>query len=204
MVAIADYPSFVVAVVVFLMIPGPGNLALVTSTGKGGTHGGLAATLGVIVGDQVLMWLAVAGVAALLATRPTAFHAVQWAGAGYLAWLGVRMLLARPGDRPVLTIRAGRYFRQAFAITLLNPKAIVFYMAFFPLFVDASRPAGIATFATMAATIAVLTFAYGAIVTVLTHRLASRLRADPRIGRVFGRAAGVFMIGFGIKLALSR
>jgi len=204
MVAIADYPSFVIAVIVFLLIPGPGNLALVTSTGKGGLRGGLAATLGVIVGDQVLMWLAVAGVAALLATRPTAFHAVQWAGAGYLAWLGLRMLLAKPGDRPVLTIRAGRYFRQAFAITLLNPKAIVFYMAFFPLFVDPSRPAGIATFTAMAATIAVLTFAYGAIVTVLTHRLASRLRADPRIGRVFGRAAGVFMIGFGIKLALSR
>ena len=203
MVAIADYPSFVVAVVVFLMIPGPGNLALATSTGKGGTHGGLAATLGVIVGDQVLMWLAVAGVAALLATRPTAFHAVQWAGAGYLAWLGLRMLLAKPGG-PVLTIRAGHYFRQAFAITLLNPKAIVFYMAFFPLFVDPSRPAGMSTFAAMAATIAALTFAYGAIVTVLTHRLASRLRADPRIGRVFGRAAGVFMIGFGIKLALSR
>jgi len=204
MVAIADYPSFVIAVIVFLMIPGPGNLALVTSTGKGGLRGGLAATLGVIVGDQVLMWLAVAGVAALLAARPAAFHAVQWLGAGYLAWLGLRMLVAKPGDRPVLTIRAGQYFRQAFAITLLNPKAIVFYMAFFPLFVDPARPAGIATFAAMAATIAVLTFAYGAIVTVLTHRLASRLRADPRIGRAFGRAAGVFMIGFGIKLALSR
>ena len=204
MVAIADYPSFVIAVIVFLMIPGPGNLALVTSTGKGGLSGGLAATLGVIVGDQVLMWLAVAGVAALLAARPAAFHAVQWLGAGYLAWLGLRMLVARPGDRPVLTIRAGQYFRQAFAITLLNPKAIVFYMAFFPLFVDPARPAGIATFAAMAATIAALTFAYGAIVTVLTHRLASRLRADPRIGRAFGRAAGVFMIGFGIKLALSR
>jgi threonine/homoserine/homoserine lactone efflux protein len=204
MVAIADYPSFVIAVIVFLMIPGPGNLALVTSTGKGGLSGGLAATLGVIVGDQVLMWLAVAGVAALLAARPAAFHAVQWLGAGYLAWLGLRMLVAKPGDRPVLTIRAGQYFRQAFAITLLNPKAIVFYMAFFPLFVDPARPAGIATFAAMAATIAVLTLAYGAIVTVLTHRLASRLHADPRIGRAFGRAAGVFMIGFGIKLALSR
>ena len=201
---ISDYASFVVAVIVFLMIPGPGNLALVTSTGKGGLSGGLAATLGVIVGDQVLMWLAVAGVAALLAARPAAFHAVQWLGAGYLAWLGLRMLVAKPGDRPVLTIRAGQYFRQAFAITLLNPKAIVFYMAFFPLFVDPARPAGIATFAAMAATIAVLTLAYGAIVTVLTHRLASRLHADPRIGRAFGRAAGVFMIGFGIKLALSR
>jgi len=204
MVAIADYPSFVIAVIVFLMIPGPGNLALVTSTGKGGVRGGVAATFGVIVGDQVLMWLAVAGVAALLTARPAAFHSVQWLGAGYLAWLGLRMLFAKPGGRPVLTIHAGHYFRQAFAITLLNPKAIVFYMAFFPLFVDPARPAGIATFAAMAATIATLTFAYGAIVTVLTHRLASRLRADPRIGRAFGRFAGVFMIGFGIKLALSR
>jgi len=204
MFAIADYPSFVVAVIVFLLIPGPGNLALVTSTGKGGLRGGLAATLGVIAGDQVLMWLAVAGVAALLAAYPPAFRGVQWLGAGYLAWLGLRMLLAKPGAAPVLKIRTGHYFRQALAITLLNPKAIVFYMAFFPLFVDPARPAGIATFAAMAATIAVLTLAYGAIVTVLTHRLASRLHADPRIGRAFGRAAGVFMIGFGIKLALSR
>ena len=72
---ISDYASFVVAVIVFLMIPGPGNLALITSTGKGGIRGGLAATLGVIVGDQVLMWLAVAGVATLLAAYPPAFRA---------------------------------------------------------------------------------------------------------------------------------
>ena len=137
---ISDYASFVVAVIVFLMIPGPGNLALITSTGKGGIRGGLAATLGVIVGDQVLMWLAVAGVATLLAAYPPAFRAVQWLGAGYLAWLGLRMILAKPGDKPVLHIRAGQYFRQAFAITLLNPKAIVFYMAFFPLFVDPAQP----------------------------------------------------------------
>jgi threonine/homoserine/homoserine lactone efflux protein len=204
MFAIADYPSFVVAVIVFLMIPGPGNLALVTSTGKGGLRGGLAATLGVIAGDQVLMWLAVAGVAALLAAYPPAFRGVQWLGAGYLAWLGARMLLAKPGDAPVLKIRTGQYFRQALAITLLNPKAIVFYMAFFPLFVDPARPAGIATFAAMAATIAVLTFVYGVVVSALTHRLAERLRAEPRIGRFMARAAGVFMIAFGVKLALSR
>ena len=96
------------------------------------------------------------------------------------------MLLAKPGDAPVLKIRAGQYFRQALAITLLNPKAIVFYMAFFPLFVDPARPAGIATFAVMAATIAALTFVYGVVVTVLTHRLAERLRAEPRIGRLHG------------------
>jgi leucine efflux protein len=204
MFGIADYPSFVVAVIVFLMIPGPGNLALITSTGKGGPAGGLAATLGVIAGDQVLMWLAVAGVAALLAAYPPAFRAVQWLGAAYLAWLGLRMLLAKPGAAPVLNIRAGQYFRQAFAITLLNPKAIVFYMAFFPLFVDPERPAGIGTFAVMAATIAALTFLYGLAVTVLTHTLAEQIRANPKVSRFLGKAAGLFMIGFGLKLALSR
>ena len=70
MFGISDYGAFVAAIVVFLAIPGPGNLALITSTSKGGVVGGLMATLGVIAGDQVLMWLAVAGVAAVLTTYP--------------------------------------------------------------------------------------------------------------------------------------
>ena len=204
MFGIADYPSFVVAIIVFLMIPGPGNLALITSTSKGGVRGGLAATVGVIAGDQVLMWLAVAGVAALLSAYPPAFRAVQWLGAGYLAWLGLRMLRAQPGDAPVLEIKPHHYFHQALLITLLNPKAIVFYMAFFPLFVDPARHRGLVTFEVMAATIAALTFLYGLVVVILTHRLAERLRASPKMSNRLQKLAGVFLIGFGIKLALSR
>ncbi len=204
MFGIADYGAFVVAIIIFLAIPGPGNLALITSTGKGGIRGGLAATMGVIAGDQVLMWLAVAGVAALLAATPAAFSAVQWVGAAYLAWLGWKMLTAQPGDAPVLNIRPRQYFQQAAAITLLNPKAIVFYMAFFPLFVDPSRHQGLATFAAMALTIAALTFLYGLVVVLLTHHLAERLRANPRITRTLEKLAGVFLIGFGVKLALSK
>jgi leucine efflux protein len=204
MFGIADYGAFVAAIVVFLLIPGPGNLALVTSTGKGGIPGGLAATLGVIAGDQVLMWLAVAGVAALLTAYPAAFSAVQWLGAAYLAWLGFKMLIAKPGDAPILNIRPRQYFQQAMVITLLNPKAIVFYMAFFPLFVDPARHQGLVTFGAMAATIAVLTFAYGLVVTLLTHFLAERMRANPVIGRVLEKVAGIFLIGFGIKLAISK
>jgi len=78
MFGIADYPAFVLAVIVFLAIPGPGNLALLTSTAKGGLRGGLAATMGVIAGDQVLMWAAVAGVAAVLATQPDLFLVLQF------------------------------------------------------------------------------------------------------------------------------
>ncbi len=204
MLGILDYGTFVVSVIVFLLIPGPGNLALVTSTSKGRILGGLAATMGVILGDQVLMWSAVAGVAALLATYPDAFHVVQWIGALYLGWLGVKMLLAKPGAAPVLNIRAGHYLWQAFMITLLNPKAILFYMAFFPLFVDPVRQQGLITYAFMAATIAVLTFLYGLAATLLTHFLAERMRANPLIGRVLEKVAGLFLVGFGIKLAISR
>ena len=204
MFGIADYGAFVAAIIVFLLIPGPGNLALITSTGKGGVRGGLAATFGVIVGDQVLMWLAVAGVAALLAAYPAAFSAVQWLGAAYLAWLGWKMLTAKPGSAPVLNIRPRQYFQQAAVITLLNPKAIVFYMAFFPLFVDPARHQGLASFAAMAATIAALTFLYGLVVTLLTHFLAERMRANPAIGRALEKVAGLFLIGFGIKLAISK
>src|SRR3954468_15147450 len=113
MFGIADYPSFVIAVIVFLMIPGPGNLALITSTSKGGIAGGLGATLGVIAGDQVLLWAAVAGVSAIMAAYPTAFHIVQWAGAIYLAFLGIKMLMAKPGDAPLLNIKPRHYFQQA-------------------------------------------------------------------------------------------
>jgi leucine efflux protein len=114
------------------------------------------------------------------------------------------MLLAKPGDAPVLNIQPRHYFKQAGLITLLNPKAIVFYMAFFPLFVDPARHRGMVTFGAMAATIAALTFGYGLIVVLLTHFLAERLKANPLIGRVLEKVAGVFLIGFGVKLAVSR
>lgn len=204
MLGVTDYGTFVVTILVFLLIPGPGNLALITSTSKGGIRGGLAATLGVIAGDQVLMWSAVAGVAALLAAYPDAFHLVQWAGAIYLAWLGAKMLLAQPGAAPVLDIKAGHYFRQAMAITLLNPKAILFYMAFFPLFVDPAQQQGLLTYGFMAATIAALTFLYGLCSVLLTHFLAERIRANPVVSRVLEKIAGLFLVGFGIRLAISR
>lgn len=204
MFGVADYGAFVAAILVFLAIPGPGNLALITSTSKGGIRAGLAATFGIIAGDQVLMWAAVAGVATLLAAYPAAFHAVQWMGAAYLAWLGIKMLLAKPGDAPVLHIEPRRYFRQASFITLLNPKAIVFYMAFFPLFIDPAHHQGMLTFGVMAATVAFLTFCYGLGAVLLTHFLAERMRANPLIGRVLEKIAGTFLIGFGVKLAITK
>ena len=204
MFGIADYGAFVVAIIVFLAIPGPGNLALLTATAKGGVRAGMAATFGVIAGDQTLLWLAVAGVATLLITYPAAFALVQWLGAAYLAWLGFKLVTAKPGDAPVLELIPHHYLRQAFVITVFNPKAIVFYMAFFPLFVDPAVHQGLVTFAFMAITIAMLTFCYGLVVVLLAHFLAERIRASDRATSALNKTAGVLLIGFGLKLALSK
>ncbi|WP_182344311.1 MULTISPECIES: LysE family translocator [Comamonas] len=204
MFGISDYGAFVFAVLLFLMIPGPGNLALITSTGKGGIQAGLAVCAGCMAADQLLMWLAVAGVAAVMSAYPAAFQAVQWLGAAYLAWIGYKLITARPGDQPVIKIAPRHYFRQGFLITMMNPKAIVFYMAFFPLFVDPATHRGLPTFAVMAATVAVISLAYCTVVVLLTRMLAERLRANPALVKWLEKTAGVFLIGFGLKLALTK
>jgi len=149
------------------------------------------------------MWLAVAGVAAVLTANPALFGFVQYAGAIYLAWLGIRMIFAKPGDRPVLNMQPRHFFRQAMLITLLNPKAIVFYMAFFPLFVDPAKHQGLVTFGVMAATIALLTFLYCVVVISITHFAADRMRASPRVAVWLNRIAGTMLVGFGVKLSVS-
>jgi leucine efflux protein len=202
MFGIADYGAFVVAIIVFLAIPGPGNLALLTATGKGGVRSGLAATLGVIAGDQVLLWMAVAGLSAVLINYPSLYSSVKWAGAAYLLGLGYSLFNAKPGDAPVLDMKPDHYFRQGLFITVLNPKAIVFYMAFFPLFVDPKIHEGLITFAVMAITIAVLTFAYGLVVVLLAHHMAERVRANPLMRVMLNKAAGTLLMAFGLKLVL--
>ncbi len=202
MFGIADYGAFVVAIIVFLAIPGPGNLALLTATGQGGVRSGMAATCGVIAGDQVLLWLAVAGLSAVLINYPGLYSSVKWAGAAYLLGLGYSLFNSKPGDGPVLNMKPDHYFRQGLFITVLNPKAIVCYMAFFPLFVDPRIHQGVLTFGFMAFTIAVLTFLYGLVVVLLAHHLAARVRANPLAGVILNKLAGVLLIGFGLKLAL--
>jgi leucine efflux protein len=200
MLGIADYPAFCAAILLFLALPGPGTFALLTSTGKGGLRAGAAATLGVIAGDQVLLWLAVAGVAALLAANPLLFKAVQYAGAAYLAWIGLKLIFAQPGSAAPISIQPRQYARQAFLITLLNPKAIVFYMAFFPLFIDPIQHRGAVTFGAMAATIAVITLAYGLLLCAFANAVGAQVRAHRRLARALEKLAGVFLVGFGIRL----
>lgn len=201
MFGISDYGAYCAAILVFLALPGPGTFALLTSTAKGGLRAGAAATAGIIVGDQVLLWLAVAGVATLLAANPGVFQAVQWAGAAYLSWIGLKLLFAKPGQAAPIRIEPRQYARQAFLITLLNPKAIVFYMAFFPLFIDPATHQGLPTFAAMAATIALISAAYCLALVWLADAVSAQVRAHRRLAAALQRLAGVALVAFGLKLA---
>ncbi len=200
MLGIADYGAFCAAILVFLALPGPGTFALLASTGYGGMRAGAAATAGLIMGDQVLLWLAVAGVAALLAAHPMLFQGVQWLGAVYLCWIGLRLIFAPTGQASPLRIEPRHYMRQAFLITLLNPKAIVFYMAFFPLFVAPAQHRGWITFAAMAATIATLTAVYCLSLAAFAQAVRAHVQAHRRLARALERLAGVALVAFGIRL----
>ncbi|MEY2803066.1 MAG: Leucine efflux protein [Pseudomonadota bacterium] len=203
MLGVSDYGAFVLAFILLLFLPGPGNLALVTSTSLGGWRGGLWSVWGLLLGDQVLLWLTVAGVAALLQAQSALFAGLQWAGAAYLTWMGWRMMRPGSGAAAPIRVRAGRYFADTLLITVLNPKSAVFYFAFFPQFIDPAQHRGLWTFAFMAVTVWVLGALYCVGVVALTHTMAQRMTARPGLTLWLSRLAGVCLIGFGLRMIWS-
>lgn len=202
MLGITDYWAFALAVLIFLALPGPGTFGLLAATGKGGARAGAAGTLGVIVGDQLLMWMAALGVAAVLQAHPLWFRALQYAGAAYLVYVGVRLLFRRPAHAAAPPpMQSGHYFRQLLLITLLNPKAIVFYMAFFPLFIDPATQRGFVTFGAMALTIAVIALVYCLALVFFAHALRRRVLAHRGVARALECIAGAMLVAFGIRVA---
>ena len=137
---------FVTASVVLLVIPGPTIALVIARSLSRGRRVALPLVLGVGLGDLVAASLSLAGAGALLAASATAFAAVKWAGAAYLIWLGVRLFRAEP-VAPDGSVHAGAVpgadapaaFRDGFLVTLLNPKGILFFVAFVPQFVDPAR-----------------------------------------------------------------
>lgn len=202
MFGIINYASFVVAVLVFLAIPGPGLLGVLAATGKGGLRAGFASTLGVVVGDWVHMLLAGIGVAALLQANPSVFKAIQYAGAAYLIYIGISLVRVKVGaaDAAAPVAAGSRHFRRGFLITLMNPKAIVFYMAFFPLFIDPAQHHGAWTLLAMALTVSTLSILFCFSFVIVVHAISGKLKRIPLISKIAHRCAGIFLIGFGIKL----
>lgn len=200
-IGITDIRQLIAATMVFLMLPGPGTFCVLTCTGRHGLRGGFTAVAGLLLGDAVLMFLAAIGVAALLQANPLLFKGLQYMGAAYLAYLGIRLLFAKSGEGSVaVPFSQAADFRRGFLVTLCNPKAIVFYMAFFPLFIDpATHRVGL-TFIVLGAIIASCTLFYGSLLVLIGNAATRRLARNRRITAFVSRAAGIFLIGFGIKL----
>ncbi|WP_305806397.1 leucine efflux protein LeuE [Stenotrophomonas sp. YIM B06876] len=200
---IHDLGTFVVAVILFLMLPGPGTFTLLSATARGGLRGGYITLAGLMLGDQILIALAALGVAALLQAHPLLFAALRYAGAGYLLWVGLQLLRTPRPDAAIAPQQHGRrWFRQALLVALLNPKAIMFYMAFFPLFIDPATQRGAATFLTMAALIALISIGWCSVLVGGGQLMARRLAHHRRLGGWLRRLVGVCLIAFGIRLGL--
>lgn len=202
MFEIQHYASFIGAILVFQLAPGPGTIAIVDATARNGVEAGFAAVAGTLLGDFIYMLAAVAGLAAVMQASPGLFAALQWLGAAYLCWIGIGLLRARiagddGGNEPAKTPRV--YFRQALAVSLTNPKVILFFVAFFPLFLRAESSA--ATLAAMMIHVSVISFAYQAVLVLAGNAVAHRLRAMPSARRLATRLAGLALLGFGLRLA---
>jgi leucine efflux protein len=201
---IQNYGSFIAAIVVFQLIPGPGTLAILNATARNGVDAGLGAVLGTLAGDFLFMVAAVAGLAAVMNANPAVFQALQWFGAAYLCWMGLQLLRTRITCEAATTEPrkpASVYFRQAFAVSITNPKVVLFFVAFFPLFL---RPdSSSLTLAAMMIHVTVISFLYQAGLVLAGNSIARKLEALPSARRIATRLAGVALIGFGIKLASS-
>lgn len=199
--------AFVLASSVLLVIPGP-TIMLVVSYALGRGRGSAWATVpGVALGDFTAMTVSLAGAGAVLAASATLFTVLKLCGAAYLLWLGIGMWRAAPEKLdPAAAGRAPRelskMFWRSYVVTALNPKSIVFFIAFVPQFVTAGGPLLpqfailIATFVTLAAiNIAVWALAAGTM----------RARFDrPSARRLITRLGGGFLIGAGALTALAR
>ena len=197
--------AFVAASAILLVIPGPTVTLVVGYALAHGRRAAAAVAAGVAMGDLVAMTLSLLGLGALLAASATLFSAVRLAGAAYLIFLGWKLWNApvRSGEvEAQLPRSASRMALHAFTVTALNPKGIVFFVAFVPQFVDRSQPYGpqvailVATFVTMA-TANVL--GYAALAS--TARVALK---RPGVRRAVNRTGGGVLMTAGVAAAVSR
>jgi leucine efflux protein len=214
---ITDIWTYLLGTVAIVLLPGPNSLFVLSTAARTGVRAGYRAAAGVFLGDAVLMLLSAAGVASLLQAYPPVFTLIKYAGAAYLGYLGVTMLRGAwrrwrtraetPGPAGAGLpggaghAAAGQPFRRALVVSLLNPKAILFFVSFFIQFVDPTyrHPAlsflilGLIAQATSALYLTLLIF--GGTFLAAQFRRRRRLAAGATTG------VGALFLGFGLKLA---
>ena len=199
---IASLIAFTFAAALLSVTPGADTLLVVRYAAGRGRSAGVAAAAGILLG--VLVWGAIVavGVAALIVASPTLFRTLQWAGAAYLIWLGVQLLLPRANRDPSTPgAKSGNPFLSGLLTNLLNPKVGVFYLAFLPPFIPPGVAHGPFIFL-LAAIHAFLGLLWFLLLIGSVGRAASRFSGS-RLSVLFAKLTGVLFVGFGARLLVS-
>lgn len=201
---IQNYGSFIMAIVLFQLMPGPGTVTILNATARNGIGSGMKSVFGTLTGDFIYMLAAVLGLAAILGAYPGILASAQWIGVAYLCWMGLKFLRTskmKNADDTTLALGGWACYRQALAVSLTNPKVIMFFMAFFPLFLNTgSKPV---TLFILMVHVTLISFLYQTGL-VLVGSAAAQFLTQWKYARwVATRLAGIALIGFGIKLALN-
>ncbi|RJF88505.1 LysE family translocator [Oleomonas cavernae] len=205
------FKLYLVAATVLILIPGPDFLLVLGRSLFEGRQAGWTAIGGITVGNTIHSTLAAAGISALVAASPTLFQVLKLLGAGYLAWLGARALVAayhhwRTGAAPAAPVtgngRTRQIFLQALGTNMLNAKVILFYLAFVPQFVSpALGSVALQTFI-LGLTLAVGGGIYLGVVAAFAARAANRIAANRWFRTAIEASSGVIFIGFALRLVL--
>ncbi|MEU6809193.1 leucine efflux protein LeuE [Streptomyces sp. NPDC046831] len=217
MFGVIDLPTYLAGLVLIVLLPGPNSLYVLSVAARRGVRAGYTAAAGVWCGDTVLMTLSAAGVASLLQANALLFAVVKYAGAGYLTWLAVGMLRAArdmwrtrreqaADEGPAADAHGSageRPYRRALVVSLFNPKAILFFVAFFVQFVDPGYAHPAVSFVVLGGFAQVASFLYLSALIFGGTRLAAAFRRRKRLSAWATSAAGALFLGFAVKLSLA-
>lgn len=206
---ITDLGTFILGTIFIVLLPGPNSLYVMTIASRWGVGAGYRGACGIFVGDTLLMILSATGVASLLRATPALFMVLKYAGAAYLAWMGVGLLHSafrtwrgRGGTAAVpAPVDASRPFRTALFISLTNPKAILYFVSFFIQFVSPEYSYPVLSFLILGLIAQILSAVYLSALIFGGAHLAMQFRRRQRLAATaMGGVGGVF-IGFCVKLA---
>jgi len=199
---------FLTAALLLAIAPGPGMLYVLARSLAGGRREGVLSSLGTFVGGMVHVLAAAAGVSVILARSAVAFATVKYAGAAYLCFLGIRMIVDARRDNDSLpadtVVRARNPFWQGIATEVLNPKTALFFLSFIPQFVHRESGHVFWQFLLLGTISVTLNTSADLVVTMFAGPLGSRIRSSAKFRRTQRTATGAIMIGLGTYLAASK
>ena len=208
MIDTGRFGLFLTAALLLAIAPGPGMLYVLARSLAGGRREGVLSSLGTFVGGMVHVLAAAAGVSVILARSALAFATVKYAGAAYLCFLGVRMILEARRDTGFLPAEAlapvRNPFWQGIATEVLNPKTALFFLSFIPQFVDRANGHVFLQFLMLGTISVTLNTSADLVVTMFAGPLGKKIRSSARFGRTQRTATGAIMIGLGTYLAASK